>query len=143
MTPQFAPDITSIAEACLGGLKGRSALLIGPERLRQPYTALLQQRGIKSIYQEETPERMVALLPLVQLLMHIPDPLQAGDARPNPAIAAAAIAQGCAGRRAPLVVFDLAETPSIEELAGLLPAVCLYTPDDLRPILARYQMQIA
>lgn len=143
MTPQFAPEIASIAEACLGGLKGRSALLIGPERLRQPYTALLQQMGIKSIYQEETPERLVALLPSVQLLMHIPEPSLAGNARSNPAISAVAIAQGCAGRRAPLVVFDLAETPSIEELAGLLPAVCLYTPDDLRAILARYQMQIA
>ncbi len=132
-----------MAEACLGGLKGRSALLIGPERLGQPYTALLQQKGIKSIYQEETSQRLVALLPLVQLLMYIPDPSQPDETRPHPAITAAAIAQGCAGRRAPLVVFDLAETSSIEELAGLLPAVCLYTPDDLRAILARYQMQIA
>ncbi|MGH2498276.1 MAG: hypothetical protein ACRDIV_26575 [Ktedonobacteraceae bacterium] len=143
MTLQFASEITSMAEACLGGLKGRSALLIGPERLGQPYTALLQQKGIKSIYQEETSQRLVALLPLVQLLMYIPDPSQPDETRPHPAITAAAIAQGCAGRRAPLVVFDLAETSSIEELAGLLPAVCLYTPDDLRAILARYQMQIA
>jgi hypothetical protein len=139
----FAPEITSMAEACLGGLHGRSALLIGPESLRQPYKALLQQMGIKSIYQEETPQRLVALLPLVQLLMYIPDPSPAADAISTSPITAAAIAQGCAGRRAPLVIFDLAETSSIEELAGLLPAVCLYTPDDLRAILARYQMQIA
>ena len=138
----FAPEITSMAEACLGGLHGRSALLIGPERLQRPYKALLQQAGIKTIYQEETPQRLAALLPMVQLLMHIPDPLVA-DASATPPITAAAIAQGCAGRRAPLVIFDLAEAPSIEELAGLLPAVCLYTPDDLRAILARYQMQIA
>lgn len=139
----FAPEITSMAEACLGGLHGRSALLIGPESLQGPYKTLLQQIGIKIIYQEETPQRLVALLPLVQLLMHIPDPLPAADASATPPITAAAIAQGCAGRRAPLVIFDLAETSSIEELAGLLPAVCLYTPDDLRAILARYQMQIA
>ncbi len=137
----YAPEITSMAEACLGGLHGRSALLIGPERQLQPFKALLQQMGIKAIYQEETPERLVALLPRVQLLMHIPDPSPTDNATPQ--ITAAAIAQGCAGRRAPLVVFDLGETSSIEELAGLLPAVCLYTPDDLRAILARYQMQIA
>jgi hypothetical protein len=139
----FAPEITSMAEACLGDLHRRSALLIGPTRQRQPYKALLQQMGIKSIYQEETPERLVALLPLVQLLMHIPDPSPTGDAIARLPITAAAIARGCASRRAPLVIFDLAETTSIEELAGLLPAVCLYTPDDLRAILARYQMQIA
>ena len=132
-----------MAEACLGGLHGRSALLIGPERLQQPYKALLQQMGIKSIYQEETPERLIALLPHVQLLMYIPDPSPTGNAISPPPITAAAIAQGCAGRRAPLVIFDLAETSSIEELVGLLPAVCLYTPDDLRAILVRYQMQTA
>ena len=143
MMLHFAPEIISMAEACLGGLHGRSVLLIGSESLCRPYKALLQQMGIKTIYQEETPERLVALLPLVQLLMHIPELPPAADAISTPPITAAAIAQGCAGRRAPLVIFDLAETPSIEELAGLLPAVCLYTPDDLRAILARYQMQIA
>ena len=132
-----------MAEACLGGLHGRSVLLIGPERLCQPYKALLQQMGIKSIYQEETPERLVALLPLVQLFMHIPDPSPVAGAISTAPITAAAIAQGCAGRRAPLVIFDLAETTPIEELAGLLPAVCLYTPDDLQAILTRYQTQIA
>lgn len=139
----YAPEITSMAEACLGGLHGRSALLIGPERLQRPYKAILQQMGIKTIYHEETPERLIAFLPLVQLLMHIPDSSPASHAVSTPPITAAAIARGCAGRRAPLVIFDLAETTSIEELAGLLPAVCLYTPDDLRAILARYQMQIA
>ena len=131
-----------MAEACLGGLRGRSVLLIGPERLRQPYKTLLQQRGIKTIYQEETPQRLVDLLPRVQLLMHIPEPLPDAEATSLSQISAAAIARGCAGRRAPLVIFDLAETISIEELAGLLPAVCLYTPDDLRAIFARYSIQM-
>ena len=139
----FAPEIASIAEACLGGLRGRSVLLIGPERSCQPYKMLLQQMGVKTIYPEETPERLVALLPQVQLLMHIPEPPLVPDTTSPPSITAAAIARGCDGRRAPLVIFDLAETTSIEELAGLLPAVCLYTPDDLRAILARYSMQIA
>lgn len=132
-----------MAEACLGGLRGRSVLLIGPERLRQPYMTLLLQMGIKTIYQEESSERLVTLLPHVQLLMHIPEPSPVAGTTSPPRITAAAIAQGCAGRHAPLVIFDLAEIPSIEELAGLLPAVCLYTPDDLQAIFARYSMQMA
>lgn len=132
-----------MAEACLGGLQGHSVLLIGPERQRQPYKALLQQMNIKTIYQEETSERLIDLLPLVQLFMYTPEPSPAPDITSPSQITAAAVAQGCAGRRAPLVIFDLAETPSIEELVGLLPAVCLYTPDDLRAIFARYAMQTA
>jgi hypothetical protein len=33
------------------------------------------------------------------------------------------------------LILDLAPHPSVEELAGLLPAVCLYTPDDLNNVL--------
>ncbi len=131
-----------MAEACLGGLRGRSVLLIGPERLRQPYKTLLQQMDVKAIYQEETPERLIELLPLVQLMMYIPESSPIAHTNSPPRITAAAVARGCAGRRSPLVIFDLAETSSIEELAGLLPAVCLYTPDDLRTIFARYSMQM-
>jgi len=60
-----------------------------------------------------------------------------------PLLTASAIAQGCIGRRTPLLIFDLAESTSIEELAGLLPAVCLYTPEDLRNILSKNQVQIS
>jgi glutamyl-tRNA reductase len=58
-------------------------------------------------------------------------------------ITAASIAQGCIGRRTPLLIFDLAEFASVEELAGLLPTVCLYTPDDIRRILSRTEVQIS
>ena len=139
---QFVAEIASMAEACLGGLRGRSVLLVGLEKLRQPYKTLLQQMGVKIIYQEETPERLVDLLPLVQLFMHIPESSAVAHMTSQSCITAATIARGCAGRRTPLVMFDLAETPSIEELAGLLPAVCLYTPDDLRAIFARYSIQM-
>ena len=61
---------------------------------------------------------------------------------PIPQLTASAIAQGCIGRRSPLLIFDLAESTSVEELAGLLPAVCLYTPDDLRKILQNDQVHI-
>lgn len=138
---QFVPEVAfvvSIAEACLGGLRGRAALLIGPETQRQPYRAQLEQAGILRVHVEETTQNLATLLPRVQLLMHLPDPATNASY-----LTAAAIARGCAGRRAPLVMLDLAETTSIEELAGLLPAVCLYTPDDLRRILARRQVQLA
>jgi hypothetical protein len=41
------------------------------------------------------------------------------------------------------LIFDLADSTSVEELAGLLPAVCLYTPDDIRRILSRAEVQIS
>jgi len=127
-------EIVSIADACLGGLRGRSALLVGPEKERQPFSHLLQQAGMKYLYEEDTPLRLSAILPHVQLLISIPAPEP-----PVPLLKAASIASGCIGRRSPLLIFDLSEsTPSVEELVGLLPPVCLYTPEDLRLIFSRY-----
>ena len=127
-------EIVSIADACLGGLRGRSALLVGPEKERQPFSHLLQLAGMKYLYEEDTPLRLSAILPHVQLLISIPAPEP-----PVPLLKAASIASGCIGRRAPLLIFDLSEsTPSVEELVGLLPPVCLYTPEDLRRIFSRY-----
>jgi hypothetical protein len=141
---QFEPQIASvalvvsIAEASLGGLRGRAGLLIGPEKRRRPYREQLQRDGILRVFEEENARNLAALLPRVQLLMYLPDP----DQHNASYLTAAAIARGCAGRRAPLVILDLAESTSIEELAGLLPAVCLYTPDDLRAMLARDARQV-
>jgi hypothetical protein len=126
-----AEEIISIADACLGGLRGRSALVIGPKEQRQTYTQLLQKAEMKYIYQEDASHQLSTILPHVQLLINVPAPLP-----PIPLIKAASIAQGCTGRRTPLLIFDLADsTSSVEELAGLLPAVCLYTHEDLRRIL--------
>jgi hypothetical protein len=127
----IAPEVVSIADACLGGLHDRSALLIGPEKQRQPYVSLLQQAGMKCVYQESTPLHVSHILPHIQLLMSLPAPSQT-----VPPLTAATVARGCAGRRTPLLILDLAETTSVEELAGLLPAVCLYTPGDLLRILS-------
>jgi hypothetical protein len=125
-----AEEIISIADACLGGLAGRSALVLGPKEQRHPYILLLQQAAMKCIYQEDTPCRVSAILPHIQLIISIPAPLP-----PVLPLTAATIAQGCVGRWTPLLIFDLAaSTPSVEEIAGLLPAVCLYTPEDLRRI---------
>jgi len=137
----FAPEIVSIAETCLGGLRSRSALLIGPEEQCQPYMLLLQQAGMKYIYHEETCHHVSAILPHVQLLMKLPAP--STPLHKMQLLTASAIARGCIGRRTPLLIFDLAESSSIEELAGLLPSVCLYTPEDLRQILSRSQVQVS
>ena len=119
-------QIVSIADACLGGLRGRSALLIGPEEALWPYKKLLMDAGMKTVFQERDYSRVANLLPQVQLLMNIP----ARDESVRP-LSAATIAVGCTGRHTPLLIFDLSLTTSVEEIAGLLPAVCLYTPADL------------
>lgn len=133
----IAPEVVSIAEACLGGLQGRSALLIGPEEERAPYVQLLRWARMKNIYQEDTHARVSNLLPLVQLMIVMPQ----HEKPPVPLLSAASVARGCEGRRTPLLIFDLAHTSSVDELAGLLPAVCLYTPEDLRHILSRVEMK--
>jgi len=137
---RFVEEVVSIAEASLGGLRGRSALLIGPELQRNPYSVLLQHAGMKYIYQEDTDSLVPSIIPHVQLLMNLP--VRSATSLSIPQLTASAIAQGCIGRRSPLLIFDLAESTSVEELAGLLPAVCLYTPDDLREILNKDQVHI-
>lgn len=127
-----AEEIISIADACLGGLRGRSALVIGPKEQRYPYTQLLQKAEMKHIYQEDAPYHVSSILPHVQLLISVAAPLP-----PVSLLKAAAIAEGCIGRRTPLLIFDLATSAtSVEEIAGLLPTVCLYTPEDLRRIFS-------
>jgi hypothetical protein len=130
----IAPEVVSIADACLGGLQGRSALLVGPEEQRLPYMKLLRAMRMKYVYEEDTPARISYILPHVQLLISLPS-YAPGQAIPQ--LSAARIATGCDGRRIPLLIFDLAPYPhtSVEELAGLLPSVCLYTSADLHHIL--------
>jgi len=132
----IAPEVVSIADACLGGLQGRAALLVGPEEQRLPYIKLLRSMRMKYVYEEDTPTRVSYILPHVQLLISLPS---CTPGQSIPLLSAARIAKGCDGRRIPLLIFDLAPYPhtSVEELAGLLPSVCLYTPADLHHILAK------
>jgi hypothetical protein len=127
-----AYEVVAIAASCLGGLRGRSALLIGPEEQRHSYLALLQQAGMKYVYQEDTPHPASSIIPHIQLLISVPGRV------PNvPLLTADVIAEGCIGRRTPLLIFDIGDTTSVEELAGLLPAICLYTPEDMRRIFSQ------
>jgi hypothetical protein len=134
-------EIVSIADASLGSLQGRSALLIGPEERRYPYSQILRYKRMKSIFQEDMPARLPLLLPYVQLVISMPAFLLSETQQARTLLTAANIAQGCVGRHSPLLIFDLAAFSSVEEMAGLLPAVCLYTPEDLRRILSKIEMQ--
>ena len=140
MIHRYVEEVVSIAEASLGGLRGRSALLIGPEEQRRSYSAVLHREEMKYIYQEDNHAAIASIIPNIQLLMHLP--VSSTPLLPTSQITASSIAQGCIGRHSPLLIFDLAESTSIEELVGLLPAVCLYTPDDLRKILRKDQVHI-
>ena len=144
----IVPEVVSIADACLGGLQGRSALLIGPKEQRCLYDQLLRRARMKNIFQEETPADVSALLPHVHLVISVPVPSRSSDATGGgistavsaPVLTAAIIARGCEKRRTPLLIFDLDPLSSVEELAGLLPAVCLYTPEDLRHIVPKQKI---
>ncbi len=137
----IAPEVVSIAEACLGGLQGRSALVIGSDEQRSSYLQLLRRARMKHIYQEDTAARVSALIPHIQLLINLPAQTIDGPLALPTFIKAADIARGCEGRRTPLLIFDLAPSTSVEELAGLLPAVCLYTPNDISRILTKFEMK--
>ena len=123
-------EIVSIASASLGSLRGRSVLLIGSDIDCRVYKQLLQEEGTETVFQEKNYANVSKLLPQIQLLINIPN----CDTSP-PLLSAGTIAKGCIGRRTPLVIFDLATSTSVEEIAGLLPAVCLYTPPELQNIL--------
>lgn len=128
----FKPEVISIADACLGSLRGRSALIVGPEELRRPYVLLLEQANVEHVYQEDTPRHISPLLPSVQLLLSIPS-----HNSQESTVSAVSVAMGCHNRQTPLFIFDLAENSSVEEMVELLPMVCLYTPDDLRRMLMK------
>jgi glutamyl-tRNA reductase len=134
----IASLVVSVADAGLGGLQGRSALLIGPQDLRSPYSQLLRQARMKNVFQEETAARLQMLLPHVQLVITTPA-ISFVEPPERPLISAASLALGCAGRRSPLLIFDLALVSSVEEMAGLLPSICLYTPEDIRHLLRKVE----
>ncbi len=133
----------ALARDALGGLAGRSALLIGAGRTNQLCAQLLRAEGVKRlILANRTPEtaREVAgavgaeVAPLSRVSELIPEVglIISATAAPHLILSAATVAEGCKGRRAPLVILDLAVPRDVEEAAGLLSSVCLYNIDALR-----------
>ncbi|HEX6777520.1 MAG TPA: glutamyl-tRNA reductase [Ktedonobacterales bacterium] len=131
-----------LARDALGGLAGRSALLIGAGRTNQLCGRLLRAEGVKrlvlvnrtaetaqevadSLDAEAAPiSRLPELIPQVSLIL-------SATAAPHIVLSAATVAQACQGRHTPLVILDLAVPRDVEETAGLLPSVCLYNIDAL------------
>lgn len=133
----------ALARDALGGLKGRSALLIGAGRTNEICARLLRAEGIgRLILANRTPETAQELAravgaesaPLSQLAELIPEVglIISATAAPHLILSAATVAEGRKGRRTPLVILDLAVPRDVEEAAGLLPSVCLYNIDALR-----------
>src|SRR5438105_13385082 len=108
-----APEVVSIADVCLGGLRGRSALVIGPEEQRYFYVKLLRRAGMKCVYQEDTPFYISSLLPSIQLLISIPT-----SSHTFPWVKAASIAIGCNGRSTPILNLYLACSMFVDDLSG-------------------------
>jgi glutamyl-tRNA reductase len=133
----------ALARDALGGLAGRSALLIGAGRTNQICARLLRAEGVgRLILANRAPEtaqdfartvsaetvaisQVAEMIPAVQLII-------SATAAPHLILSAATVAEGCASRRTPLVILDLAVPRDVEEAAGLLPSVCLYNIDALR-----------
>ncbi len=132
----------ALARDALGGLAGRSALLIGAGRTNQLCARLLRAEGVRLILANRTADTAQELAaavgaevaPLSQVAALIPEVslIISATAAPHLILSAAAVAEGCKGRRAPLVILDLAVPRDVEEAAGLLPSVCLYNIDALR-----------
>ena len=132
-----------VAGESLGGLAGKSALIVGAGRTSQLCARLLSEAGVQRLVLAN--RTVAAADELAQLidgeavalanLAHIIPDVQlivSATAAPYPVLSAATVARGMAGRRTPLVIVDLAVPPDVEEDAGLLPAVSLYTLDALR-----------
>ncbi len=131
-----------LARDALGGLTGRSALLIGAGRTNQLCARLLRAGGVKRLMlvnrtaetaQEVADELGAEAAPISRLPELIPEVslIISATAAPHIVLSAATVAQACQGRHTPLVVLDLAVPRDVEETVGLLPSVCLYNIDAL------------
>ena len=135
----------SVAEDSLGSLSGRSALLIGAGKTSGLCGERLRERGIEEVIlanrtsttAAELAERLHATtIPLSDLSSAIStvDLIISATAAPHHILKTADVARGTLGRHNPLVIFDLAVPPDVEEDVGLLPAVSLHSLDMLRGI---------
>ena len=131
-----------VAGAALGSLEGKAALVIGAGRTSRLCATLLREAGVSRLYlanrtlqaaadlarelagEAVTLAGVTGIMPGVQLVM-------CATAAPYTVLSAATVASATAGRRAPLVIIDLAVPPDVEPTAGLLSDVTLYTLDTL------------
>jgi len=143
-----------VATESLGGLAGKSALLLGAGRTSRLCAQLARANGIERLVlanrslaaatelaaevqgEAITLAHVAEAIPSVQLVI-------GATAAPHTVLSASTVSRGMAGRRAPLVVLDLAMPPDVEEAVGLLPSVSLYTLDTLRGMDMLEQGEVA
>ena len=132
-----------VAEESLGGLAGKSALIIGAGRTSQLCAELLRSRGIgrlalanRSASAARELARRVDGEPIS--MSGIPATIQttqliiSATAAPHPILHASTVARGMADRAEPLLIVDLAAPPDVEADVAELPGVFLFTLDALR-----------
>lgn len=134
-----------VASESLGGLEGKSALVIGAGRTSQLCAQLLRQGGVdrlalanRSMSAARDLAEQVGGDPIplagVEQVIHDVSLIISATAAPHTILHGSTVASGMAGRRAPLVVVDLAVPPDVSEEVGMLPCVSLYTLDSLRAL---------
>ena len=132
-----------VAREALGGLRGKVALVVGAGKTSQLTARLLQAEGVGRLVlanRSVAAARKLAAevggeaIPLAEVPQKLMDAhlLVSATAAPQVILSAASVAAGMAGRRAPLVMIDLAVPPDVDSAVGLLPHVSLYTIDTLK-----------
>lgn len=132
-----------VAAESLGGLAGRSALVIGAGRTSQICARQLRAAGVAQLTLANRSTRAAAELAaeVDAATISLDDVCEAitgadlivsATAAPHAVLSAATVACGLQGRRTPLVILDLAVPEDVDAAAGLLPQVSLYTLDHLR-----------
>jgi glutamyl-tRNA reductase len=137
-----------LAAEALGGLHGRSALVVGAGRTSQLCAQRLRTGGIERLIlanrsagsaldlAAEVSAEVVALDDVRDVIGSV-DLIMSATAAPHVVLPAATIASGLAGRHKPLVVVDLALPADVDPAVGLLPQVALYGIDQLREVIGR------
>jgi glutamyl-tRNA reductase len=132
-----------VAIDALGGLEGRTALVVGAGRTSQLCAQQLRARGIGRLVLANRSAHAAAELALqvsaevvaledVREVIGGVDLIMSATAAPHIVLPAATIASGLAGRHRPLVVVDLAVPADVDPAVGLLPQVVLYGLDQVR-----------
>jgi len=132
-----------VAGGALGGLAGKTALLIGAGRTSQLCAGLARDAGAERLLFANRTESVAAEVaraiggepvPLGEIAEWLPrvDLVVSATAAPHVILTAEAVARATADRSAPLVIVDLAVPPDVEAAVGRLPGVALHTLDDLR-----------
>jgi glutamyl-tRNA reductase len=134
-----------VARERLGGLAGRSALVIGAGKTSQLSAQLLRAEGIETLVlanrslniaedlARETGGQAVALDAVGEILGQA-DLVISATAAPHPILSAATIAASREGNGSPLLLIDLAVPADIEGAAVALPGVSLLSLDALRAL---------